>query len=59
MAARDKNVRRQRIVFPSHFLDGCINFAHCLAEIMVTVFGRPKGGRSRGSAKATESGSAI
>ena len=32
MAARDENVRRQRIVFPPHFLDGCIHFAHGVAE---------------------------
>ena len=31
-AARDENVRRQRIVFASHFLDGCIHFAHSVAE---------------------------
>ena len=32
MAARDKNVRRQRIVFPPHFFDRCIPFAHSVAE---------------------------
>lgn len=31
-AARDKNVRRQRIVFAPHFVDGCIHFAHSVAE---------------------------
>jgi hypothetical protein len=31
-ATRDKNVRRQRIVFPPHFLDGCVHFAHSIAE---------------------------
>jgi hypothetical protein len=32
MAARDKDVRRQRIVFPPHFVDGCVYFAHGAAE---------------------------
>jgi len=31
-AVRDKNVRRQRVVFPPHFLDGCIHVAYTLAE---------------------------
>ena len=31
-AARNENVRRQRIVFPPHFLDGCIHFAHSVAK---------------------------
>jgi hypothetical protein len=30
--ARDENVRRQRIVVPPHFFDGCIHFAHGVAE---------------------------
>ena len=30
-AARDKNVRRQRIVSPPHFPDGRIHFAHDVA----------------------------
>jgi hypothetical protein len=31
-AARDEDVRRQRIVLASHFLDRCIHFAHGVAE---------------------------
>ena len=31
-AAREENVRRQRMMFPPHFLDGCIHFAHSVAE---------------------------
>jgi hypothetical protein len=30
--ARDKNVRRQRIMFPPHFLDNGIHFQHSVAE---------------------------
>jgi len=30
--ARDEDVRRQRAVFLPHFLDGCIHFAHSVAE---------------------------
>jgi hypothetical protein len=32
IAARDEDVRRQRIVFPPHFADGCIHFAHGIAQ---------------------------
>jgi hypothetical protein len=32
MAAREENVRRQWIMFASHFLDGCVHLAHSLAE---------------------------
>ena len=31
-AAREKNVRRHWIVFPPHFFDGRIHFAHGVAE---------------------------
>jgi hypothetical protein len=31
-AARYENVRRQRIVFAPHFLDGCIDFVHGVTE---------------------------
>jgi hypothetical protein len=32
ISARDEDVRRQRIVFPPHFLDGRAHFAHGVAE---------------------------
>ena len=31
-AAREKNVRRHWVVFTPHFFDGCIHFAHGVAE---------------------------
>ena len=31
-AAREENVRRQRMMFAPQFLDGCIHFAHSVAE---------------------------
>ena len=39
-AARDKDMRRQRVVFPPHFLDGCIHFAHSVAECCEGILAR-------------------